>query len=290
MKVIRRRGFTLIELLVVIAIIAILAAILFPVFAQAREKARQISCASNLKQLSLAVIMYLQDSDEAYPQGNSAFTNWQFDFTHGWSTEISPYIKSLGVYGCPDDTKGGVVIPGQGLGLSYAVNGLQSIWTPNNQSCLGLMCQGPTIGGNTVFDSQVTKPDDTIMIAELWDAQYLTATGDYNASGAFDELFTGLPYGDFIQTELPNQCDLDYSSSGDGNCGHGYPYGPTGAVSVHADGLANFAFADGHVKAMVPSATVPNGNAKGDWWTWGEYDNGTNDGDNLSCKWLADHQ
>ena len=63
----RRSGFTLIELLVVIAIIAILAAILFPVFAQAREKARQISCVSNEKQLALGIIQYVQDYDETYP-------------------------------------------------------------------------------------------------------------------------------------------------------------------------------------------------------------------------------
>jgi len=62
------RGFTLIELLVVIAIIAILAAILFPVFAQAREKARQASCLSNIKQIALGTMMYIQDNDEAFPR------------------------------------------------------------------------------------------------------------------------------------------------------------------------------------------------------------------------------
>jgi prepilin-type N-terminal cleavage/methylation domain-containing protein len=67
MQTSRKSGFTLIELLVVIAIIAILAAILFPVFAQAREKARQITCASNMKQLGLGIIQYTQDYDEIYP-------------------------------------------------------------------------------------------------------------------------------------------------------------------------------------------------------------------------------
>lgn len=70
----RRKGFTLIELLVVIAIIAILAAILFPVFAKAREKARQASCLSNIKQLSLGVVMYTEDYDQTYPPASYATT------------------------------------------------------------------------------------------------------------------------------------------------------------------------------------------------------------------------
>src|SRR5213082_1669007 len=71
-----RRGFTLIELLVVIAIIAILAAILFPVFAQAREKARQTSCLSNIKQLGLSAMMYVEDYDETYPGGPGVASLW----------------------------------------------------------------------------------------------------------------------------------------------------------------------------------------------------------------------
>src|SRR5947208_17195588 len=79
-----RRGFTLIELLVVIAIIAILAAILFPVFAQAREKARQASCTSNLKQIGLAFRMYIQDYDERTPQNNPRSTGaFPAGDTHG---------------------------------------------------------------------------------------------------------------------------------------------------------------------------------------------------------------
>ena len=95
------RGFTLIELLVVIAIIAILAAILFPVFAKAREKARQITCASNLKQIGLGFTQYIQDYDERIPcvTDDNAGNNGN----EGWAGQIYPYIKSVGVFKCPDD-------------------------------------------------------------------------------------------------------------------------------------------------------------------------------------------
>ena len=94
-----KRGFTLIELLVVIAIIAILAAILFPVFARAREKARQASCSSNEKQLSLAMIMYAQDYDEkpplVYDDGLGAPSR------QIWAEKVAPYVKNMQVYVCP---------------------------------------------------------------------------------------------------------------------------------------------------------------------------------------------
>lgn len=97
-----QRAFTLIELLVVIAIIAILAAILFPVFAQAREKARQAACLSNDKQLGLAFLQYNQDYDEMMPNGTTAGGT-------GWAGQIYPYVKSIDVYTCPnDDTKQGI--------------------------------------------------------------------------------------------------------------------------------------------------------------------------------------
>jgi prepilin-type N-terminal cleavage/methylation domain-containing protein/prepilin-type processing-associated H-X9-DG protein len=102
-----RKAFTLIELLVVIAIIAILAAILFPVFAQAREKARAISCLSNTKQLATGILMYTQDYDETMPYwnfsnnadgfgGNGVFTSWWFNATY-------PYVKNVQIFSCPDD-------------------------------------------------------------------------------------------------------------------------------------------------------------------------------------------
>jgi prepilin-type N-terminal cleavage/methylation domain-containing protein/prepilin-type processing-associated H-X9-DG protein len=102
----RLQGFTLIELLVVIAIIAILAAILFPVFAQAREKARQTSCLSNTKQIGLALDMYVQDYDEHVCLNNDA--NWYqkppnsgFYYINTWMTLLEPYMKSWALWVCP---------------------------------------------------------------------------------------------------------------------------------------------------------------------------------------------
>ena len=96
-----RRGFTLIELLVVIAIIALLAAILFPVFARARENARKSACLNNMKQLGLGMLQYAQDSDEMLPAGNSASNGF---WGGGWAGAIYPYVKSTQLYVCPNDT------------------------------------------------------------------------------------------------------------------------------------------------------------------------------------------
>jgi len=124
-----RRGFTLIELLVVIAIIAILAAILFPVFAQAREKARQTSCTSNLKQIGLAFRMYIQDYDErtpaCNPKGTGAFlagdthgkqgSAGQSFAYNGWiSNALIPYVKNQAIYQCPSLNPSGFYDPWNG--------------------------------------------------------------------------------------------------------------------------------------------------------------------------------
>lgn len=113
------RGFTLIELLVVIAIIAILAAILFPVFAKAREKARQTSCLSNTRQIATAFISYAQDYDEAFPAActwcnrlNDGTGYWQNDATNNqYFEQISPYTKNWQIFTCPSHTLSGSGCP-----------------------------------------------------------------------------------------------------------------------------------------------------------------------------------
>jgi prepilin-type N-terminal cleavage/methylation domain-containing protein/prepilin-type processing-associated H-X9-DG protein len=104
----RRRAFTLIELLVVIAVIAILAAILFPVFAQAREKARQTTCLSNMKQLGLAAGLYVEDWDEGFPQTHLTGTPWSHRsrrdrLTADWFRLLYPYTRTPAVNVCPSD-------------------------------------------------------------------------------------------------------------------------------------------------------------------------------------------
>jgi len=112
-----KRGFTLIELLVVIAIIAILAAILFPVFARAREKARQSSCSSNLKQIDLAAHMYAQDYDERFLQGrytgvcmyghnHTAAAPGAINDYQGWANHLVPYVRNVQIFRCPSRRPG----------------------------------------------------------------------------------------------------------------------------------------------------------------------------------------
>jgi len=141
-----RRGFTLIELLVVIAIIAILAAILFPVFARAREKARQASCSSNVKQISLAVLMYAQDYDEMFCNLGYS-TCWNPNMAGiFWPEQTLPYTKNSQIYLCPSATGGDratALIPG---GKSYGF----SIWVYRKYGWYQVI-KGPTQPANTIM-------------------------------------------------------------------------------------------------------------------------------------------
>ena len=118
-----RSAFTLIELLVAIAIIAILAAILFPVFARARENARRSSCQSNLKQIGLGMLQYTQDYDETYPRNAPDFANriWWMDVTQ-------PYVKSSQIFVCPSDSTGKYTYPRPGNSDYGSYSGNNGYW------------------------------------------------------------------------------------------------------------------------------------------------------------------
>jgi prepilin-type N-terminal cleavage/methylation domain-containing protein/prepilin-type processing-associated H-X9-DG protein len=270
------RGFTLIELLVVIAIIAILAAILFPVFAQAREKARAISCLSNEKQINLAILMYAQDYDENYPEDGIFY----FYSGTGWASLVSPYMKSTQILWCPDD--GG---PSNGLNritggfnggpmISYVANGLMGGANLTDNTCVGVICGNPYSFGwpaPSWYHSQpmtlagVNAPASTISFTEK-------LSSDVNLLPASGLAFLGYNPTDIWPTNMllwecsPSGGDCFYNTDGsqipDGAISStitAFGLGQAGGVSVHHTGMANFAFADGHVKSMRAAATNPDG-------------------------------
>jgi prepilin-type N-terminal cleavage/methylation domain-containing protein/prepilin-type processing-associated H-X9-DG protein len=188
---VQRRAFTLIELLVVIAIIAILAAILFPVFAQAREKARQTSCASNLKQLGLGAMMYMQDYDQRYvPWYGDGYPRGK-----GWSSILTPYVKNEQMYSCPSDgiKRGTPANPKR----SYTMNG---DWYSPDQRGLSRSYTtdkgtGPPLGGYS--ESEVEQPAMTIMFCDRWSPGNLLYTTDVSVSATECHLHVGATHGGF---------------------------------------------------------------------------------------------
>ena len=156
----RKTGFTLIELLVVIAIIAILAAILFPVFSRAREKARQTSCLSNVKQLTTAIGMYVADHDEQFPM--SAFPVGAQVAT--MNTVVIPYVKNDQLSQCPSEPQAMDVVamfalyggpcPGTPRYTSYTTNDVVFL--------NGYLLQ--MTGGTTVSEGDIPRPAETILL------------------------------------------------------------------------------------------------------------------------------
>lgn len=248
----KRSAFTLIELLVVIAIIAILAAILFPVFAQAREKARAISCLSNEKQIGTGTMMYLQDYDETYPlcqrspgQGenpSAAYTPIP------WQTVVNPYIKNGnktatvntgtqevagGVWNCPD-------FPDQGVPRQYGIN----VHFAGDMSNFGYNDFGAQYG--SVYLGQVNNAANKVLIAEKGYMGAATGTGSDTTDFSDVKLMT-------LQWAW-NTNNFDLTTAKRANTdndkqGNAWPWAGIMPRFRH-NGTCNVIFADGHAKAI----------------------------------------
>ena len=153
----KRTGFTLIELLVVIAIIAILAAILFPVFARAREKARQSSCLSNIKQIMLAVLMYAQDYDEKLVPGS------QLRSVGDWYNALTPYTKNMGIWTCPSCKEQEVATYSKFLGYGW---NYQEFGYRYNEGEVN-----PELYGWCTALAEIDHPSETILLGDNIDTQ-----------------------------------------------------------------------------------------------------------------------
>jgi len=278
-----RSAFTLIELLIVIAIIAILSAILFPVFAQAREKARQATCVSNLKQFTLAILQYAQDADECMPMAinaklqigpgivalNPALHEW------GVHDEVMPYIKNRDVFKCPDDAGW------KNVGVKLAANGTADV-----------------PAGMTVWDSYGTSYKFSKQnFGEVTDKQNVAIFGagsPYNyaqvKSAIADSDMVGVPSCAATKTCTglpPNPMPLSYfalpAQTRVMRC-FVAPWEPGDPQVFHKTGNT-VAFADGHVKFLL-SQTQYNSYCDGPTFSPGRLDangNVVNGGDG-SCN------
>jgi prepilin-type N-terminal cleavage/methylation domain-containing protein/prepilin-type processing-associated H-X9-DG protein len=213
----RSKGFTLIELLVVIAIIAILAAILFPVFARARENARRASCQSNLKQIGLGIMQYAQDYDETIvPMRNGPNVSTDPMYRTPWAALIQPYVKSTQLFKCPSNstttslfgTDNDPATPtfSPAIPVSYITTGGDS---------------GTT---NGTGDRRSMYPDTGTAMAAV----------EYPATTLI-----------IVETRGNTQADMYQTAQVTG----------TGTTFTNHLGTSNFLFADGHVKSMKPAAT-----------------------------------
>ena len=263
-------GFTLIELLVVIAIIAILAAILFPVFATAREKARQSSCASNEKQLGLGFLQYAADYDECFPSGTDQKpVGTPVSDGEGWANQIYSYVKSKDVYTCPDDNFAAGSRAQDNAGCSANAANVRPMSYSFNCNLVGTAQSNSLITNSSLLGA----PAMTVMLTEV-----SGSTADPSAPATYPSICQ--ESGNYMFSSA-NAGWFIYAAQQDGGDGQfatgpmGYPsvaaivavggwngtnytgctgkcYGvPTGySVGRHNNG-SNFLLCDGHVKWLM---------------------------------------
>ena len=227
-----RSAFTLIELLVVIAIIAILAAILFPVFARARENARRSSCQSNLKQIGLGVLQYSQDYDE-----KMVVTRWYNNTTtngQAWPTSLQPYLKSTQIFQCPSDTVSGSTAATGAMSPTYWNNPPSPQFHSSYVYNTDIGNDGNNGAANSgVSQAAIDSVATTVMITD----------GGANTSSNADPLkWTQVPNA-FMVYPVPNT-------------NHTSPYDQGAPMPRHLETL-NVLYADGHVKAQRANAIYP---------------------------------
>ena len=228
----RRRGFTLIELLVVIAIIAILAAILFPVFAKARAAARKTSCLSNLKQVAAASMMYTQDYDEKlvhYIQVDA----WDGTTHHRgqWQVLLQSYAKNRAIFICPDREFNG---------------------DPNPVTDMIWGGVGLNIGVADIKLSRVNRPADTIQFMDTarivpanYSGAYMTNPDNYDGYKSVQDLYSGW-------TRTPVDPDLATDAA---------------VPMARHSGMCNVAYIDGHCKSIkISSVWLRPGENQTTYW------------------------
>jgi prepilin-type N-terminal cleavage/methylation domain-containing protein/prepilin-type processing-associated H-X9-DG protein len=232
------KAFTLIELLVVIAIIAILAAILFPVFARARENARKASCLSNLKQLGIAVEMYKQDYDGYYPFAYMGYLN-SAGLSMWWMLLYDPYVKNKQVWICPTSGQFSTAANVTTYGINSSGSNYSQITTaPYHSGGFGNNPTYPnTRTGSVLNEAAITNPSQTIFAGDA------ASNGDKDYNG---RMLVGWSSASYIPVLHGGQVGPFYDQSG-----------ATSGQPASSEGGGNYLFADGHVKWLTANTLIP---------------------------------